>query len=325
MTAFSVFIPHAPDDRALAHLRQTVDPAIVLLFGPDLPASSTYELLINGRPTRGQIEASPHLKTLVIPWAGLPAETRELMRQYPAIAVHNLHHNAAPTAEMAIALLLAAAKFLIPSDRVFREYDWTPRHAPYPSVLLAGKTVLILGYGAVGQHVGAVCRALDMTVLAIRSRLTDTAQGVHPPDALHSLLPRANVLVICVPGTDETTNLIGKTELGLMPPGAILVNVGRGAVVDLAALYEALRSGHLHGAGLDVWYNYPPDAASRSHTPPADQPFHTLDNVVMSPHRAGGGGNPEIETLRMTALADLINRAAAGQPLPHQVDLDAGY
>ncbi len=323
----SVHIGYTPDDDAQQHLEAALHENVHITYGAldDFDAVPDYEILVAGRPSRELLEASPILNALLIPFAGLPVITRETLREYPQIAVHNLHHNAPPTAEMALGLLLAAARRLIPSDREFRRHDWTPRYEPYPSVLLKGKTALILGYGEVGQRVGAALDALGMTILAIRRTQTDTASGVYPPDALHDLLPQADVLLIALPGTTNTAGLIGEPEIARLPQGAIVVNVGRAAVIDPHALYQALRSGKLHGAGLDVWYHYPPDKASRTHTPPADVPFHELDNVVMSPHRAGGGGNPEIEVLRMQALAEALNSVADGGRLPHRVDLDAGY
>jgi phosphoglycerate dehydrogenase-like enzyme len=146
---------------------------------------------------------------------------------------------------------------------------------------------------------------------------------IQPPDVLHRLLPRADVLVICLPHTPETDALIGKEELALLPPGAVLVNVGRGPIVDEAALYNALREGTLYAAGLDVWYNYPSDEAARSHTRPSAYAFYELDNVVMSPHRAGG--SRETEKQRMEHLTALLNAAARGESMPNKVDLEAGY
>jgi phosphoglycerate dehydrogenase-like enzyme len=284
-----------------------------------------YHILVAGRPQREHLIASPTLRALIIPWAGLPEVTRELMRDFPHIAVHNLHHNAAPVAEMAVTLMLAAAKLVVPTDRALRAHDWTPRyHRPNPTVLLEGKTALILGYGAIGQRVAHLCRALGMKVMAIRRCVVmPSPDEIYPPNALHRLLPQANVLIICVPQTPETTGLIGEKELALLPPGAILVNVGRGPIVDEAALYHALCEGPLHSAGLDVWYDYPADEAARSHTPPSAYPFHELDNVVMSPHRAGGAD--ETEMLRMMHLAALLNAAARGDEMPNLVDLQAGY
>jgi phosphoglycerate dehydrogenase-like enzyme len=264
---------------------------------------------------------------LIIPWAGLPVETGSLLAEFPEIAVHNLHHNAQPVAEMALTLLLSAAKSIVPFDQALRRGDWRPRYRPSPTQLLANKTALILGYGAIGRQTAGQCKAIGMRVLATRrnpaQRPDGPADEVHPSSALSELLPEANALLICLPHTPETDGLISQKELALLPQGAILVNVGRGPIVDQSALYIALQNGHLHAAGLDVWYNYPADEASRSHTLPADFPFQELDNVVMSPHRAGSTG--ETNALRMAHLADLLNAAAAGESLPNRIDLAAGY
>lgn len=317
---------HTPEPEHLDYLKSHLQDNITVTTGEDVPENVT--ILITGRPNREHLTDRPHLSALLIPFAGIPASTSDLMRDFPHISIHNLHHNAPMTAEMALTLMLAAAKHIVPIDRVFRQNDWRPRYENNPTVVLDGKTMLILGYGAVGRHVGKVAQALSMTVLATkRSTSGETPNGVelHPPDALHNLLPRAHVLMISLPGTPETEGLIGAGELARLPKGAILVNVGRGSVVDQKALYEALRDGHLHAAGLDVWYNYPPDAEARPNTPPSDYPLNELDNVVMSPHRAGGGGAHEVELRRMHAIAESLNAAARGESIPHRMNLDAGY
>lgn len=317
----------ALDEQPLACLHDQLDRRVELTSGKELPTEAAFEILVAGRPEREHLTASPRLRALVIPWAGLPTSTRELMRDFAQVTVHNLHHNAVPTAEMAFALLLAAAKCIVPMDRSLRAHDWTPRYRPNRTLLLEGKTALILGYGAIGQHVARLCRGLGMRVIATRRKdpASDDAGAheVHPPQALHTLLPDVHALVICLPLTPETTGLIGEDELDLLPPNSVLVNIGRGPIVDEAALYHALRERKLHAAGLDVWYNYPEDEASRSQTPPSAFPFQELDNVVMSPHR--GGGSSETEMRRMTHLARLLNVAARGEELPNRVDLDAGY
>jgi phosphoglycerate dehydrogenase-like enzyme len=251
------------------------------------------------------------------------------MLEFQHVTVHNLHHNALPVAEQAIALLLAAAKFVVPMDRSLRSGDWRPRYDPNPSLLLADRTALVLGYGAIGQRVARLCQGLGMTVKAVR-RQAPTAPGTAPDgiqiadaDELHDLLPLAHVLIVCLPHTPETTGIIGALELSLLPPDAVLVNVGRGPTVDEAALYQALRDGTLYAAGLDVWYSYPADEAARSCTAPSSYPFHELDNVVMSPHRAGGSTGTE--RLRVIHLARLLNAAVRGEPIPNKVDLLAGY
>lgn len=325
---------------------------------------ATCHVLVSGRPTVEQLGRATQLRAVVIPWAGLPGATCEALRAFPQLTVHNLHDNAAPTAEMALALLLAAAKRIVPNDQALRQGDWRPRYAADdPSVLLEGKTAVILGYGAIGRRVARMCQGLGMSVIGVRrqhdpspAEAASTAGAAasapgggnfdHHPEvpgvaivatggastrrettALHAVLRRAQVLIICLPLTPATEGLIGAAELALLPPGAVLVNTGRGPIVDQHALYQALRKPDhpLAAAGLDVWYNYPTDEASRAHTLPADVPFHELDNVVLSPHRAAIVHSAEARRRRMLALADLLNTAARGAPMPNRVDLDAGY
>lgn len=321
-----VHLLRPPREGHLTYLHAKLGPGVQVTVGDPLPHRPEYEVLVAGRPDPQHIEASPSLRALIIPFAGFPPETRTLMLQFPDVSVHNLHHNAVATAEMAVGLMLAAAKALIPNDRALRRHDWRPRYRSNEGMLLTGKTVLVLGYGAVGRQVGKLCRGLGMRILATRRSSSEASDpAVHPSADLPKLLPQADVLIIALPLTEETRGLLGQPELTLLPRRAILVNVGRGPVVDEAALYAALRDGDLWAAALDVWYRYPEDVPSRSDTPPSAFPFEDLDNVVMSPHRAGAGGLEEIERRRMAALASLLNAAARGEPLPNQVDVQMGY
>lgn len=321
---FHLLVEPAPEH--LNYLRGKLDADIRLTTGEAVP--DDVQVLVAGRPRREHLSGKRDLYALIIPFAGVPVETRDLMSDFRRVAVHNLHHNAPMAAEMAIALLLTAAKRIIPADQSIRKHDWTPRYAPMPSMIMEGKTALLLGYGAIGRQVGRICWAFGMQVLAIRKHVAGRASTLveqAKPDKLQEWLPRADALILCLPGTPDTTGMIGTKELALLPKGAIVVNVGRGDVIDQAALYLALKDEHLGAAGLDVWYTYPKDMESRTDTPPSDYPFHELDNVVMSPHRAGGGGNYEVEQRRMDALAESLNAAARNQPIPHRVDLKAGY
>ncbi|MBN1285581.1 MAG: hydroxyacid dehydrogenase [Anaerolineae bacterium] len=321
----SVHITDHPGDDALAILRGALAPGVHLTLGET--AGHEYEVLVSGRPRREDLTARPRLHTLIVPWAGVSSQTRALALEFPHLTVRNLHFPGAPVAEGTVALMLAAAKLLIPADRNLRKGDWTVRYNDGASVLLHGKTVLILGYGAIGRQVAPVCRALGMEVLATRRSVDQAVEGdgvtIHPSGALHDLLPRADVLIVALPLTPETEGLIGAVELACLPEGAILVNVGRGPIVDEAALYHALQSGRLRAAGIDVWYNYPKDEDARSATLPSDYPFHELDNVVMSPHRTGHVG--EFRRLQMEELAEVLNAIARGGEAPNRVDVQAGY
>lgn len=310
-----------------AHLQSLLNHNIQLSIGEIIRYSDRVQILIAGRPTREQLEGCENLETLIIPFAGVPPETRQLLREFPHIAVHNLHFNAAATAEVAMALLLAAAKLIIPMDRSLRNHDWTPRYQPNPAILLEGKTALVLGYGEIGRRVGRMCRAMGMCVVAVRRHKEvgelDEEIDVRSVKDLKTLLPSGEVLIICVPLTPETEGLIDHEALSLLPQDAILVNVSRGPVIHEEALYRALHEGKIYAAGLDVWYNYPNDEGSRTYTPPSKFPFHTLDNVVLSPHRAGGARH--LEFRRMEALAQVLNIASSKLPIPNRVDIILGY
>lgn len=317
-----------PDVKALEILRAEIDAGVRLSANLEIPPQPDFQVLINGTPKKEHLTSSPYLNSLIIPYAGVPESTRTILSDFPQLKIYNLHHNAAPTAEMAIALLMAAAKFLVPIDRDFREHNWTPRYETNPSLLLEGKTTLILGFGHIGQRVGLVCQAMGMDVIGVRRTqnarpIPGLQTEVHTIDQLDQLLPRTKFLIITLPITADTECLIGAEQLSLMIPGGILVNVGRGRIVDQTALYRALTDGTLCAAGLDVWYSYPDSPEERSGTPPADHPFHELDNIVMSPHR--GGGSRDTELLRMHHLAELLNALHNGSPSPNQVDISAGY
>ncbi|MCZ7547366.1 MAG: hypothetical protein M5R40_29315 [Anaerolineae bacterium] len=167
-----------------------------------------------------------------------------------------------------------------------------------------------------------------MRVIATRRRITQPAREgdveIHPAwRAAGPAAARATALIVCLPLTPETEGLIGARELARLPAGAILVNVGRGPIVDEAALYAALKDGRLFAAALDVWYQYPPDEAARTHTYPPAYPFHELENVVMSAHRTNAVG--EIEPFRMEELAQVLDAIAEGRDAPNRVDVSAGY
>jgi uncharacterized protein (TIGR01244 family) len=323
-----VHLAERPDAGRMAYLRTILHPRVELTAGPIGPGPARCEVLVHSEPTRETLAASSELRALIIPFTGVPPEVRELMREFPGVAVYNSHHPAQATAEVAFALLLTAAKSLIPLDRALRSDDWSLRYRPIPSVLLWGKTALILGYGAIGQRVARMCRGFDMRVMATRrspAAPTDGPVEVYPGDVLHDLLPQADFLIVTLPLTDETRGVIGERELSLLPPHAVLVNVGRGPIVDERALYNALKTGNLGAAGLDVWYNYPVDETGAAKTPPSTYPFGELGNVVLSPHRGGAAEEEGARRARMEALADIINALARGEPAPNRVDLDRGY
>jgi phosphoglycerate dehydrogenase-like enzyme len=310
-------------------LRPLLDANVTMIDGDAVQSCHDYHVLINGDPRREDLTASPALRHVIMPWAGVSPRLRELLKEFPSISLHNSHHNAVTTGEMAVALLMAAARQIPPVDRKMHQLDWSPReHSDQINYVLWGQTALILGFGAIGQHVGGVCQALGMEVVGIRRDATKPIEPglkaeVYTPDKLNQVLPRTNVLIITMPHTDETMGMIGREQFALMPDDSLLVNVGRGAVVDQFALYEALTNGKLRAAGIDVWYHYPAHGVQSCQ--PADAPLHELENVVMSPHRGGAGGTGQAEHLRAREMAKMLNAAARGEAMPNRVNLDLGY
>lgn len=324
----SVWMPEgAEGDDFLEALVHALPEEVELHVGPEAPPVGDVRVLIQGVPTAEQLDACPELERVVVPYAGVPARTRTLLADRPQILLHNLHHNAAPAAELAVALMLAAVKRVVPHDRDLRAGDWHRRYGTPETTTLAGRHAVVLGYGAIGRRVARMCHGLEMTVSAVR-RLPEGASydamaTIHAPAEMRGLLPKAQVLLLCLPLTTATSGLLGAAELALLPEDACLVNVGRGALVDEQALYESLRARPLFSAGLDVWYRYPHSEAERAQTPPSAYPFHELENVVLSPHR--GGLTRQNEALRAEALATLLTAVARGESVPHLVDLEQGY
>ena len=225
----------------LDEFKSLLDNQIIVTEGRDIPQNADFDILVYPTATQEWIEASPKLRALIIPWAGLPEQTRTLMLNYPDISVHNLHHNNFNTAEMGLTLLLAAAKRLIPMDQALRKNDWRPRYDGPQGILLRGKRVLILGFGEVGQAMASLCLGLGMKVMATKKHPEDY-QGhldvdIYPDNLLAELLSTTDVLIVALPLTSETKGLIGAAELNRMPRGGLLVNIGtlRGPKIRSAA------------------------------------------------------------------------------------------
>lgn len=202
----------------------------------------------------------------------------------------------ASVAEHALGLILAVRRELPHWTRLQESRRWEPRFTGS----LAGSRVLLLGYGSIGE---AIERRLlpfevDLTRVARRER-----PGVHAIDDLTGLLAEADIVVSSLPQTEATTGLLGAERLAALPDGALVVNVGRGATVDTAALLRETASGRLFAA-LDV---VDPEPL------PADHPLWTVPNVLLTPHVAGGSATfyPRAERL----IAEQLRRFAEGRPL----------
>lgn len=298
-------------------------------WGVSLPDAADYSFLVWGRPEEIYLSSANMLKSVIVPYAGIPQHTLSLMKKYPHITLHNLHHNALPTAEMAFALLLTAAKSITTAHNKLARGDWSPRYQGLPNRLIAGKNALILGFGAVGGYLADMLKAMQVNVMATRFSCSqsyiENGINIYPAQQLDELLPLADMLLLTLPLTAQTKNIIDHRRINLLPDNALLMNIGRGQLVEEKALYNALLTRKLAAAALDVWYNYPRSIDSRKHTFPGNMPFHKLDNIVLSPHRGGSFANYDTELLRIKHLANLFNEYCKTGVMPNKIDLNKGY
>jgi D-3-phosphoglycerate dehydrogenase / 2-oxoglutarate reductase len=231
--------------------------------------------------TAAMIEAAPQLKVISRHGVGYDNVDMAAMnaRRIPmALAVSS---NRVAVAEHAFLMLLELLKHGRAFDRAVRADDWGSRFRLIP-LELAGRTLLIVGFGRIGREVAERCAAFGMAVMVhdpyVQANVIEAAGDYRSIPDWEAALPETDVLTVHLPLGPDSRGLIGSEELKALPRHAFVINAARGGIVDEAALHAALTSGAIAGAGLDVFDQEPP---------PPDHPLFTLDNVVLSPHNAG--------------------------------------
>jgi phosphoglycerate dehydrogenase-like enzyme len=211
--------------------------------------------------------------------------------------------------EFVIAGALFFAKDIRRLMRAQADHKWDP----FTMQELRGATMGIVGYGDIGKACATRAQALGMRVLAMR-RNPDKSKGEFGPEGLIDMIRQCDYVVASAPLTAETRSMISVREIAAMKPTAVLMNVGRGPVIDEAALIPALQEKRIRGAALDVF----------THEPlPPEHPFFTLDNVLLSPHCADN--TPTWNDEAMHFFLQNFDRFAKGEPLLNVVDKHAGY
>jgi phosphoglycerate dehydrogenase-like enzyme len=213
--------------------------------------------------------------------------------------------------------VMAAVLFFAKDFRRLLRSQGEGRWDPFDPEEVAGRTVGIVGYGDIGRAVARQARALGMSVVALRHRAGGEPDGlaeVVGPAGLLGLMGRADFVVVAAPITPDTRGLVGREAIAAMKPSAVLVNIGRGPVVDEAALVEALGARRIRGAALDVFDKEPL---------PEGHPFYRLDNVLLSPHSADQV--PGWREGAVDVFVDHVRRYLRGEPLPNRVDKARGY
>jgi phosphoglycerate dehydrogenase-like enzyme len=277
--------------------------------------------LIDARGTGGNVpiqtirDAAPRLKWIQLTSAGADRLLNSgfVEQGITVTTVSGLH--ATPIGEFIVGAMLQWAKGAPRTMRAQLKHEWA-RFAPTE---LHGKTVGIVGIGHIGAEAARLAKAFGCRVIATKRSATvaETAEycdEILPARDLPRVLAESDYVALCLPLTDETRGLIGEKELRLMKPSAFLVNIARGPVIVEQALIEALRTGVIAGAALDVFEQEPL---------PADSPLWEMDNVIVTPHISGG---TEIYNARATAIfTDNLRRYLSGAPLRNVVDPSRGY
>jgi D-3-phosphoglycerate dehydrogenase / 2-oxoglutarate reductase len=216
------------------------------------------------------IDVCPGLKVIVRGGAGLDTIDHEYAKSKGITVMNTPHANSASVAELAIGYMFMLARSLYKATATMKAEKWEKK--AFEGVELGGKTLGLIGYGKIGHITATLALALGMEVLAYDPYVT-SANGVKLV-TLDELLTESDYISLHTPKTKETTNLIGPEQFAKMKDGVRIINCARGGIIEEAALYQALTSGKVAGAALDVFIE----------EPPTDWKLLKLDNVIASPH-----------------------------------------
>lgn len=247
------------------------------------------DVLLGPYVTKRIVEIAENLKLIQVPWTGMDTFDFNSVHGV-AVPICNTHSNADSVAEIGVAMILDLLKKISYHDRKMRAGNWNRDQKPLnlKSKMLNKQTICVLGFGNIGSRIGKLIAAFGAKVIAVdgHAKAGEIAEEVFEHGQIKEAVGKADVIICTLPLTDSTRGMINGDVFVAMKDDAIFVNMSRAAVVDEEAAWNALQSGKLGGFGSDVWWNAPKRGESQSY-PSAKHEFWTLDNVLMSPHRAG--------------------------------------
>lgn len=286
--------------------------------------SENTDIIIGWRPSKEILNAAKKLKLFINPGTGIKHHIenfRELNKQRKVVLVNGHGHSYA-TAQHAVAMLLALMNRIIPHHNRMKDGIWqTSDNEDFLSATLSlrKRKIGLLGYGAINKNVHKFLSGFENEFHLLKRDLEFGNLDLgfnknkiykYSTKELHKFLKAIDVLIIAIPHTSKTEKLIGKKELKLLGKNGLLINIARGTIVDEESLYEALKKNIIAGAALDVWYNYNPKKDNKGKSYPFKFPFHKLNNVLMSPHRAA---SPFDDLSRWDEVFENIRRVSSGR------------
>ncbi|MHA1886724.1 MAG: NAD(P)-dependent oxidoreductase [Promethearchaeota archaeon] len=291
------------------------------------------DVIVGWRPTETLLEHAENLLVFINPGVGVQhlIPMFQIFSQKRNITLINGHGNTFFTAQHAVGLLLSLTNYIIPHHEWMKQGKWRTGDSEAKSIPLRNKTIGFLGYGHINQQVHQLLSNFPVKFAALRRFwnspifFEDIPLEIEhfTPLQIDKFLEITDFLIIAVPLTKQTRNLIREKEINLLGEQSFLINISRGPIVNEKDLYLALKHKKIAGAAIDVWYEYQPEPDSQNRKFPYHYPFHDLQNVILSPHRAA---SPFDDLQRWDEVIENLKRISVGRKdLKNIVDLEREY
>lgn len=247
------------------------------------------DILLGPFVTKNILAKAKKLKLIQVPWTGMDTFDFSAVRDI-SVPVCNTHSNADSVAELAVAMILDLLKKVSYHDRKMRIGSWNRDQQPLSlkSGMLSKQTVCMLGVGNIGLQIGILLHSFGAKIIAVndRAKAGGILSEVYANERIAEAISEADIIVCTLPLTASTKGLIDRTKFAQMKQGGLFINMSRAAIVVEDDVWDALVNGQLGGFASDVWWNAPKRGETASY-PSTKHEFWKLDNVILSPHRAG--------------------------------------
>lgn len=289
-----------------------------------LEVCSDADILLGPYITKKILAKCNNLKLIQIPWAGMDSFNFSVMEN-SQIPVCNSHSNANIVAEMGVSIILDLLKKISYHDRKMRNGNWNRDQKPLnlTSKDISKQKICIIGYGNIGTKLGEFLSVFGAKILAVdnKKRENERKISIYNTEKMMEAVKVSDVVVLTLPLTEKTKNMVNNNFISQMKEGAYLVVLSRAEIVDEHALYKALVSGKLNGYGSDVWWKTPKRGNTFSHVS-ENYRFEKMEQIVFSPHRAGysEGNLPHLDDVILN-----ISNLKLGKPLINIIKIEEQY